>query len=288
MNRVLVILFLAFSFFTPPSFPQESIISPSIEEDDPFLDITQYDLGMAYYLGDGVVKDRAEAMKWFELSAEKGNVLAQLELGKGYYLGDGVPQDYIEAIKWLKLASEQELPSYYLIDDHGLPQYLIGRIYYVGGKGVSLDHEEAVKWFELASKKGSSNAQFQLGMAYSLGEGIAQDHRKAIRWFKLSARNNNAHAQYELGRAYLLGEGVLQDYPEALKWFKLSAEQNHNIAQFELGKAYFLGEIYFQGYPVIKQDYQKAKKLFKKSCNNGLQEGCKAYKYINQIEDDRL
>ena len=53
-------------------------------------------------------KDFKTAFKWFRLSAEQGDAIAQCNLGGMYYKGEGVPQDDKEAVKWWKLAAEQK------------------------------------------------------------------------------------------------------------------------------------------------------------------------------------
>ena len=60
-----------------------------------------------YDNGQGVPQDYAEAVKWYRLAAEQGDVAAQYNLGIMYDNGDGVPQDYKEAVKWYRLAAEQ-------------------------------------------------------------------------------------------------------------------------------------------------------------------------------------
>ena len=71
----------------------------------------QYDLGSGYCLGEGVTKDKKEAVKWFRMAAEQGNAKAQCALGVCYYGGDGVTKDYKEALKWLTKAAEQGIPE---------------------------------------------------------------------------------------------------------------------------------------------------------------------------------
>jgi hypothetical protein len=57
------------------------------------------------YLGKGVPRDVAEAVKWFRLASAQGDATAQGCLGTMYALGDGVPQDRVQAYAWLLLAS---------------------------------------------------------------------------------------------------------------------------------------------------------------------------------------
>jgi|TARA_B100001971_G_C18092570_1_gene484314 TPR repeat protein len=67
----------------------------------------QYNLGLMYFIGQGVSQDYKESVKWYRLSAEQGDAEAQFNLGLMYSEGQGVPQDDKEAVKWYRLAAEQ-------------------------------------------------------------------------------------------------------------------------------------------------------------------------------------
>ena len=58
-----------------------------------------------YAEGRGVLRDDAEAVRWYRLAAEQGNALAQNTLGVRCAAGLGVPQDYVSAHMWLNLAA---------------------------------------------------------------------------------------------------------------------------------------------------------------------------------------
>ena len=75
------------------------------ERADQGLAEAQFNLGYAYYMGEGVTQDSVEAVKWYRKAAEQGHATAQLKLGLVYYLGDGVTQDYAEAHKWFNLSA---------------------------------------------------------------------------------------------------------------------------------------------------------------------------------------
>jgi len=59
----------------------------------------QYNLGLMYEYGRGVVQDYAEAAKWYMKAAEQGDASAQENLGIMYHKGRGVPRDYAEAAR---------------------------------------------------------------------------------------------------------------------------------------------------------------------------------------------
>ena len=67
----------------------------------------QNNLGFAYANGEGVVKNEAEAVKWYRKAADQGDADAQFNLGKMYAAGRGVVKDEVEAYKWFLLSGAQ-------------------------------------------------------------------------------------------------------------------------------------------------------------------------------------
>jgi TPR repeat protein len=65
---------------------------------------SQYNVGLAYFRGDGVTQDYGEAMKWMRRAADQGDAEAQYMVGVMYYHGRGVQADSAEAYKWTSLA----------------------------------------------------------------------------------------------------------------------------------------------------------------------------------------
>jgi TPR repeat protein len=60
--------------------------------------------------GKDVKVNKVEASKWYGKAADQGNSDAQLNLGILYYLGDGLAKDDKEAIKWIRMAAKQINP----------------------------------------------------------------------------------------------------------------------------------------------------------------------------------
>ena len=67
--------------------------------------IAQYNLGVMYERGWGVVQNYKTAVKWYTLAAEQGNASGQHNLGGMYGNGDGVLQNYIYAHMWFNIAA---------------------------------------------------------------------------------------------------------------------------------------------------------------------------------------
>jgi TPR repeat protein len=60
-----------------------------------------------YYGGQGVQQDYAEAGRWYDKAAAKGDADAQYALGSMYRKGQGLPQDHAEAVRWYRKAAAQ-------------------------------------------------------------------------------------------------------------------------------------------------------------------------------------
>src|SRR6266403_5651001 len=97
-------------------------------------------LGRMYLMGQGVLKDSDQAIKWFKASAMQGNADAQFFLGTMYLL----PQkDIAEGVKWLRLSAEQGQQD---------AQLILGKAYLQGAKELPRDPVQAEMWLRLAAK----------------------------------------------------------------------------------------------------------------------------------------
>jgi TPR repeat protein len=71
----------------------------------------QFILAKLYLDGVGGAKDSKQALRWLNLSAEKGHRLAQAELGQLLFSGQAGPKQRARGLMWLRLASEKANPS---------------------------------------------------------------------------------------------------------------------------------------------------------------------------------
>ena len=74
------------------------------EDTNPTDPEVQFNLGVAYGKGKGVLKDWNQAAHWYRKAAEQGQARAQVNLGVAYYDGTGVEQDFTEAYAWFIIA----------------------------------------------------------------------------------------------------------------------------------------------------------------------------------------
>ncbi len=66
---------------------------------------TQFNVGVAYYFGDGVYQDKEKAAYWLQKSASKGHLIAQYNLGLMLINGDGIPKNYLRGYVLMNIAA---------------------------------------------------------------------------------------------------------------------------------------------------------------------------------------
>jgi TPR repeat protein len=190
----------------------------------------EFELGRAYYHGEGVPKDFAQAFGLYQKSAQQGNMKAENNLASMYRDGEGVPRDIAQATQWYQKAAEQ---------GGALAQYNLAVILIHRRKH---DPKEAAQWFEKAANQGVSEAQLELGRLYFTGDtGFAANSALAAKWLEQPAAAGNADAQEMLAELYQNGNGVPQDIKKAFDLYQGAANQGNATAQGCLGLMYCTG-----------------------------------------------
>jgi uncharacterized protein len=101
-----------------------------------------------YAEGDDVPENDVEAVKWYRLAAEQGNVIAQYNLGNMYREGKGTLQNYAKALKLYRLAAEQGVVD---------AQFNLG-LMYGKGEGAPQSINKAYAWMSIAASQGAEDA----------------------------------------------------------------------------------------------------------------------------------
>jgi hypothetical protein len=128
-------------------------------------------LGAAYYSGESVLQDKAEALRWFLKSAELGYTGAQYDLGSRYETGTGgVSKDEAEAVHWYRKAAEQGFA----------PAQLSLGMQYLYGEGVAKDDAEAYFWISLAALISTSNDEYITSKRDKAGTTLTPEKRLEI------------------------------------------------------------------------------------------------------------
>jgi TPR repeat protein len=217
----------------------------------------QFELGRAYYEGEGVAQDYKQAVKWWKKAAEQGLALAQNSLGQAYHDGLGVKQSDIQAIEWWKKAAKQGLP------EAGL--HLFANKF---DQGFG-PQKQAIKWWLKATKQELITAQCYLALAYKKGDGVKKDEKNSLSWLQKAAANtvletkiepdlNQAKEEHliiflseeakegiapaQVVLAHFYQMGTEQDRQQAFSWMEKAAQQQDLIAQYHLGVMYMEGQ----------------------------------------------
>ena len=169
--------------------------------------------------GEGVLKDDAEAVRWYRLAADQGDADAQFD-----------PRGQV---RQRARASSRTMPK--RCAGTGWPPTRVTPMRPVQSRGhvrqraraYLKDDAEAVRWYRLAADQGAAAAQFNLGVMYGNGEGVLKDDAEAVRWYRLAADQGDAGAQFILGFKYANGEGVLKDSVLAHMWCNIAGANGH-------------------------------------------------------------
>lgn len=188
---------------------------------------SQVQLNIASTLGNKKSKDYniTEAVKWYELAAENGQVWAMLQLGLIYARGDLGQPDPAKAFQWFEKAGGGEKQRHYL----GVGNLAIC---YQNGFGTPKDPVKAAALF---NKHKQSDIICYLG---STGRApaapITYEEATALNesWAR---KQNDPTAQYLLGLRYLNGWGVKADRDDGMRWLQKAAKAGHGEALSQLG-----------------------------------------------------
>jgi TPR repeat protein len=183
--------------------------------------IAQFTLGSCYANGRGVVRDYAEAAKWYRLSAEQGCAAAQNRLGVCYSRGLGVAHNYAEAVAWYCKAAEQ---------GNAFAEDNLGACY-SSGHGVARDFTKAVKWYRLSAEQGNAVAQNHLGVCYYNGRGVVRDYAEAVKWYRKAAAQGNVAAKNNLFICERTGLAIRASEPNGQTAQNPPAEPNEAPAE---------------------------------------------------------
>ena len=186
----------------------------------------QFQLGRAYFRGEGVPADNAKAIEWISQSAEKGNPDALTSLGFFYSQGVVFEKDESKAIEWFrKGAAAGSVQS----------QLNLGLLLRQA-KSLPLDNTESLRWLEKAASSGDPVAVRTYGQVLFLGDALMlPDRKKAFPLVLQAAEAGDPSSQNMIGVAYRDGNGVEMNSEKAKDWFLKAALQNEPKAQANLG-----------------------------------------------------
>ncbi len=264
-------------------------------------------LANCYFMGAGTEPNTADALRWYVAAADSGEVDAMLSLGHIYAKGHDVVRDLAEAARWFDRAVEKrrqeitadirrdyqpEFPSeiyvgmqcsficreslngseaalqivnefYNTYNEHenelsrtiSIKMPLINSSFYFG-KGSDIFKSKLVQW----ATSGIAAAQVVLGESVFV-DGFDKDAiSKRLHYLKLAAQQGSTYAMHLLGD---MGHNPDDDGgvrpgedPAAAKWYSRAAEIGDLEAKFKLA---YLGEMaIFESRPTNWPDYDSS------------------------------
>jgi TPR repeat protein len=239
-------------------------------------------LGYLFENGSAEVnQDLTESLKFYTLSAEKGNALALeaavkvgAELAQGFvrlgiaFMDKGGDENYRLAVELFRKAANA---------GNADAQAYLGQMYRYGS-GVTRNIDEAVRLYGLAIRQNNNIARVFYGRlledSLPIGDSYMLEKNKklidAVSWYRLAAKEGDSTGQLFLANMYERGRGVTKNLPEAVKLYTLSANQGNRNAQNRLGYFYEYGAFGNPGGQVVQRDYSEAVKWYRRAADNGL------------------
>ena len=201
-------------------------------------------LGELYWTGKGVARDPARAYQYNLRAADAGNNAAAYYVGMQLAKGDGVVADRARAVKYFKVADWFEDAGYQrgLVLADSDPVAAAEAM-----SGACYDNTAPLEWLKSAAGRGMAAAQVQYGNLLSWGScKLTKDDAAAAKWYQKAADQGYAPGQLALGEAYLEGHGVKQDKNRGLALIRVPADRGYADAQIALGE-YWLQEANIAG-----------------------------------------
>jgi TPR repeat protein len=152
----------------------------------------QYDIGVLYARGDGLVQDYAGAASWFHAAAAQGNIAAEYNLGVLYQRGLGVAADKTEALNWYRSAAGRSDPA---------AQFNLA-LAYAQGNGTPQDLAAAARWYQRAAEQGVAAAMVNLAILYEKGSGLDRSPTEAYAWYSAAGERGDSGAKARAGALF--------------------------------------------------------------------------------------
>lgn len=199
-------------------------------------------LGLMYYQGRGVLKDKVVARLLFEKGVSLNLAPAMHNLGR-LIAEKANSEDFITARGLYERAAKL---------GHISAMTDLGSLIY-DGLGGSADRTAGLAWLEKAASLGNPTAMTMLGRVFSEIQYGPTDYLVARNWFSKAADIGHAKATVYLGRMFEYGHGIPVDYNTARRWYEKGAALGEPSAMTELAGMYLDG----MGVPVSLKTAQQ-------------------------------
>lgn len=167
-------------------------------------------LGLRYFYGKGVRRDRQRALALYRRAAAIGSAYASYNIGLHYEHGDVVPRNERTAARWMRRAGELGNPSGWL----RLADYCFD------GRGVRRSARRGLAYLRRAQRE-TWRGDREIARRKLWGEGLALDVKGGLSILRERIRRRDAEAMWILATWY---HDAKEDYARATRLYRRGAE----------------------------------------------------------------
>ena len=132
--------------------------------------------------------------------------------------------------------------------------HFLGTQYMHGGYGLQKDVQRAVKLWTEAAELGSTDALFNLGIAYFSGEGVGKDRAKAVEFWIKAAMQGHVESRHNLGAI----EADKGDHDRAMKHLLIAVKMGRKESVDKIKSMFMEGVATKEQYAEALKGYQDA------------------------------
>jgi len=180
----------------------------------------RFNLGMAYYNGDGVNQDSLKAAQWLKVAEKQNFAEAQYVLGRLLTEGDDkLPKNLNQGRYYLRKAADQ---------NHKLAKSYLEKL---GDEGSSLSAQATASQSSFANPTMKDEEIMQLARKYYTGIGKPKDYEKAFNLLLPLAKGGYPEAARMVGLMKLSGRGTNKNTADAKQWLSVAAQKGDESAK---------------------------------------------------------
>ncbi len=134
------------------------------------------------------------------------------------------------AAAWLKgdFASSVRLLTPLADEGNPMAQTIVGGAY-AGGWGIEKDCQKALEYLDRPIKSGYARAEYAMGRFSHTGTCVKRSEQESFLWYQKAAAHHDPDADFALGLYYTIGQGTKVDWVEAYRWYSLCLKDTQNM-----------------------------------------------------------
>jgi uncharacterized protein len=179
----------------------------------------RFNLGMAYYNGDGVPQNPSKAAQWLQVAEKQNFAEAQYVLGMLLAEGEeGLPKNLSQGVRLLKKAAKQghKLAKAYLEKTDLNPATISNKVAQANTFNITSSEDEKI---------------LHEARKYYTGIGRPKNYEKAYSMLLPLAKDGYPEAARLVGLMKLSGRGIEKNPKDAKQWLSVAAQKGDEVAR---------------------------------------------------------